>query len=578
MTFLACATLLTSAVLVTSCNNKDQNEPQQQAEVVKTEFAISLPDKVSGGPNKMSAATVQTSSFLGMTDIILVPFTKTSAIASGDARLGTKNINLVGGVPAAGQAGTLGANSNAKVFSDVEVPRNTASFLFYAKSAQNTSNKFADGSLCADTDADGKTYAGDYSFKLDSIITPSDFNTLMTTGVGGQLMTLLTSIANASDGSQKWYEYTAVDDQAVYDKFQIFKTIHGLSSFEVARILTDVYQSLKPHRAEKLIYDAILDVIDAATTLVSVNNETGVVTMKTGYDQFPQSANLPEGSIDIVWDDADRFIQGAYSGMAAPTKYVYPVGLWYYANSTIKTSNSSQKSMYNDVNTWAQIVAAHNSDTKVTGNTRAIVLVDSVQYAVARLDTKIRLGAASLVDNSDLAEGLATNVNCMVNGGFPVKAILVGGQNHVRYDFTPAEAGAYTVYDTVIASAPQKAANDVYTTPNHTLVLESFANSNVQIAVEMENNTGVDFYGHNNQLIPKNGKFYVVATLDAAAATETGSKVFKQDFVTTAQLTLNSLRSAYNTIPDLRSPELEVGFAVSLTWQNGHDYNNIVIP
>ena len=85
-------------------------------------------------------------------------------------------------------------------------------------------------------------------------------------------------------------------------------------------------------------------------------------------------------------------------------------------------------------------------------------------------------------------------------------------------------------------------------------------------------NTGEDFFGYNDMLIPKGGKFYVVGQLDANAATETGKKVFKQDYKTTAKLTLNTLQKAYSTIPDLRTPELELGFAVDLTWESGHVY------
>ena len=49
-------------------------------------------------------------------------------------------------------------------------------------------------------------------------------------------------------------------------------------------------------------------------------------------------------------------------------------------------------------------------------------------------------------------------------------------------------------------------------------------------------------------------------------------KVFKQDFTTIAKLNLKDLKKAYNTIPDLRTPQLEIGFAVDLTWQDGHVY------
>ena len=121
------------------------------------------------------------------------------------------------------------------------------------------------------------------------------------------------------------------------------------------------------------------------------------------------------------------------------------------------------------------------------------------------------------------------------------------------------------------------AKNGVASTVNSTLVLETAASTDVMLAVEMINNSGKDFYGVGGQLIPNNGKFYVCAKLEASPATETGNKVFAQDYKTVANLNLISLKSAYNTIPDLRTPRLELGFSVDLTWQDGHVYDNIII-
>ena len=77
MTFIACAAMLTSAIALNSCKSEEpQGSFEGEAEVVKTEFAISLPGNVAGGPNKMKATTVQTTpaQFQGMTSIMLVPF------------------------------------------------------------------------------------------------------------------------------------------------------------------------------------------------------------------------------------------------------------------------------------------------------------------------------------------------------------------------------------------------------------------------------------------------------------------------------------------------------------------------
>ena len=50
-------------------------------------------------------------------------------------------------------------------------------------------------------------------------------------------------------------------------------------------------------------------------------------------------------------------------------------------------------------------------------------------------------------------------------------------------------------------------------------------------------------------------------------------RVFVQDFTTTANFTINSLKNAYVTIPDLRASKLQLGLSVDLTWQSGLTYN-----
>ena len=42
-----------------------------------------------------------------------------------------------------------------------------------------------------------------------------------------------------------------------------------------------------------------------------------------------------------------------------------------------------------------------------------------------------------------------------------------------------------------------------------------------------------------------------------------------QDYVTTANLTISSLKGAYNVIPDLRTTALELGISVDLLWTPG---------
>ena len=77
-------------------------------------------------------------------------------------------------------------------------------------------------------------------------------------------------------------------------------------------------------------------------------------------------------------------------------------------------------------------------------------------------------------------------------------------------------------------------------------------------------NTDIQAYFDNMDVISRVHQPYVIIT--------PGHMIFKQDYKTTAKLRLKNLKNAYNTIPDLRTPQLEIGFAVDLTWQAGHTY------
>ena len=577
LTFVACAAMLASTAILTGCQN-DNNDPQQEVPVVKTEFSIAMPNQLKGGPNKMPSATVQKNGmaqFNGMTGITLVPFAVQGDIdASSDTRLGSKNIQLA----ALAKSEVDGKTNQAKVYENVSIPLTTASFLFYAKSAlanDGVAGKFSAGSLIAKTSGAATDWENDaptnLTFDLEPIA-PSYVSSLGSTQTG-KLLTYLSNIACASDGESTpklWYEYTDVDDAAMKAMFDTYTDLRYLSSFGVERVLTDLYKSLMPLSSP--IATGVKNAINDAT--YATVDGSGNVTLVGALNDYPHEINLPDGAISIRWDGSThKFIEGLYPNMTLPQNFVYPAQLWYYVNSQIKTSNTSKKTMYdNTTNTWQNILDAHTDAISVNSLTRAVAIEDQIQYAVARFDVTVKLAATSMADNSLSAEGLAKAVD--VTAGFPVKAVFIGGQQEVKYDFTLNDPTSteYTIYDRTLANTwTATTAAPTSDQVNHTLVLEN-GTQNVRIAIELEN-TAADFYGYGNQLIPHGGKFYVCAELNAAAATQTSGHVFKQDYTTTANLTLQNLTKAYSTLPDLRTPQLELGFSVDLTWQSGHTYN-----
>ena len=90
------------------------------------------------------------------------------------------------------------------------------------------------------------------------------------------------------------------------------------------------------------------------------------------------------------------------------------------------------------------------------------------------------------------------------------------------------------------------------------------------IALEVLND-GPQFYGLDGNLVPEGGTFYLVGKLTYKKDNSKSEvvRVFQQDYNTTANLSINSLAKAYNTVPDLINPRLELALAVDIDWKAG---------
>lgn len=601
ITFMACAALLTSMIALNSCKSDEPggNPNLNDGDVVKTEFVINLPE-ASNGPLKMPGTTVpENGVFKGMKNIAIIPFAAPGEISSTDVRLGNGRLAGIGDIPAAGD-GTL-TNKGAKLYSDISIPLTTSSFLVYAEATNAAADggtddaKHQNGVLVVTDTAMNATHTpADIHFDLQKVLGATTLDALYTDAKAAGLLALLNAVANASDGTKAWKAYTSGDDAGMVAIWETYKTMHALSSFEVERVLKDLYTAVEPLKgatpATKVstlaaaIQTAIETGVDVTRDGENKVTAFALKTTPTDLTGYPQNHNLPQGSIRIKYS-TDAFVacvEGDYgsSTQTNPTLFVYPTSLWYYANSTIKTANKSMASYYVDGKYWKEILAAYTTEDKpavVSTETRSVAIVDSIQYAVGRLDVSVKLDAGTLKDKAE--QDITADA-----AGFPVTAVFIGNQRQVKFDFTPTDAASptlYTIYDNALTGI--NADTEDFSTVNSTLVLETPAttaaadatddNADVQIAIELTNNAA-DFIGANGQLIPKNGKFYLVAKLKASAATEdnAGKRVFRQDVRTIAKFTIKNLKNAYNEIPDLRTPKLELGMSVDLSWKAGHTY------
>ena len=612
-------------VALTSCSSDDPDNggtnPNISQDAVKTSFTLSVGLPGGGSANakaapgtRMTDAVTQAQStpiFRGMDNMTLIPFAVTgdNAVAASATRLGNSNVNLPNAVVNSLTNDQLTTTGNAKVYTDVSVPLTTNAFLFYGKAiddvagtdASTVENKFKYGTLVKAGLDDGKN--------ADIKFTPSPIAATPKMDKGNDIATYLTNIANAKTTDDKAWSAVSADAQgqgkALHDLYAAFIKLSAGSSNSIQQAVQDLYASmLSLERSQTTENKAIVTAVKSAITdskYATVESDGKTLKFTDAISGYPEDNNLPDGAATVKWETGKFTAQSnsAYTSDAVNVgpmaNYVYPANLWYRANTRIKTSDQALSDQYVNGTGWDVILAKYNEDNGVVkSSTRSIALKDQIQYAVARLDTKVTTDA-TLYDHNHAAVSVPT-------GGFPVTGILVGGQRQVDWEFHPVsatDATQYTIYDKDINKGGTDGTTAMTTATsfyNHTLCLESASKQHVYMVVELENNSGNEFHGYNNEVIPDGSKFYMVAELNPEATsgvtqptTTTGStfdktKVFQQDFTTVANLKIltnngttsgptttydKGLGAAYNVIPDLRTPALSIGLSVDLTWQSG---------
>jgi hypothetical protein len=244
-----------------------------------------------------------------------------------------------------------------------------------------------------------------------------------------------------------------------------------------------------------------------------------------------------------------------------PTDYCYPAALWYYVSTPVRASNSIESVNYGDQTSWENVISniySSTNDEVVTG-TRSVALVDPVQYAVGRLETRIQMESGGTIYDG---EGKAVDFG----DGYTLKGLLLGGQNSVNYAFESTGNENFCIYDRVMSSSNLTFKPGVpTTTPNHTLALETKTNQKVFAALELINN-GQAFKGADGT-IPAGGVFYMTVALDPTTASNysatTLNKIIMKDHVT--KLTVNIKKgSTYadrneDDVPDVYIIDPETG-------------------
>lgn len=337
------------------------------------------------------------------------------------------------------------------------------------------------------------------------------------------------------------------------------------------------------------------------------------------YKNFPTYYNLPEGSVQLTYTDTGfSYSNNTQIGTTTDLKFdaskvYYPSALTYFVSTPARatTKELGNTEWKTTVNEWDGAWDSSNGEYKdwtmvVNSTSRTVALQYNVNYGVACLKTSVRCkeNVTALEDNAQKFKTAETGSNNMItipSGGFLVKGILIGGQpSKVDWDFINTSNHDAVIYDNIAkanATGSDEAyigakSSEQYSTANYTLVFDNYsngANSNneedVYVALEVENNSGQEFYGVDGK-VGIGQKFYLVAQLKPNDSTASGSivwpedgkadfpakkitRVFIQDHITEAKFTINSLKYAYVTIPDLRATKMQLGLSVDLSWKNG---------
>ncbi len=601
------AIALVGAVGFTACSSDDDltapQNPTFDGESVKTQFAINIP-YAGGKDTRMSDEIVQGQTspvFRGMTNIRLVPFDleTTPTDASKPVETGTTltyNGITLGDIAAATDYGVttgLTQTGNAHVYKDVDIRVGVNAFLLYGEAKETSADNKVNGALNPSYEVsnivEGES-VDKITFSLQPIVDQVD------PAPGNALVVMLNDIASAkgTTGSKTdWYKTDSGTDLNNY--FKSFITLKAGSANSIRLALQDLYTAMSSPAVDDI--DGLkAEIIKKITQYFDASGSDGNYTLTYNstssvkdYKEYPSDKNLPDGAVQVEWTDGTSGAIGSFSykttgiyypgstsdpnlNMAALTDYTYPASLYYWTNSSIKTSESEQSTNYGTKD-WSTILASYYTDKReVVPATQSIALEQTINYGVARLDINAAFASTPIQDKDNEYVTLPTE-------GFQLVGVLVGGQKQVGWDFaTNASAAEQTIYDAAVKTSTY--VNRTSALKNRTLVLETYgkaaastSSEKVQFALEFVNNGNEAFTGIDG-IVPVGGKFYLVGQLETDASHD---KVFEQDHYTTATVTINSLKNAYNCIPDLRSPKLELGVSVDLTWIEGLSDDVIIL-
>ena len=584
----------------------------------------------------VTQAAADEASFRGIKEIYALPFRATRAVSGTDRRIGPNLLLPQRGIPGSfgesaqeGDFAGLVRSNNAHLYKNVYMRRGTASMLVYGEAIDESVSVAVDSvdfkrrnGVLRSRGLQDAEYAAGVTFTLEPYITSAnsaEFQNAIT-GIQAYLNDIasaqvsLTGYTSRSRTQTTWtYRWRTAEDysnHAALSNAFSFLTADGLAfsggSDGIGQMLTTLYNNLYALAYSEdesdtyyqtyygyysyyssgdyyYVYELAREIrsrIDNSTYVTLTGTGTSVtVALKDEYADFPARFGVPSGSVAFQWNGT-AFAQrtpATGSAMAPVDAYCYPPSLWYWTNSTLKTTdNESVVQEYRSIHaTWADIFGLYTYSSSVIPGAVSAALKEPLQYGVAMLEVNLR-NAVSPGGTQFLLDSKGNTVDVR-NDNYPLTGIVVGEQKNQEYDFTPLMEGMSSyVYDSDVmdGSTPRAyiagASAGLTFKPVYTLLVQTEDAQDVHLALEFRNDSGAAFYGVNGCQIAPGAHFYLLATLKYASASNTTGAplpaVFVHDHTTKVTLGINSLAKAYNTIPELRDPQLEIGVVAQIEW------------
>ena len=540
--FLAFCFLLLTA----GCIDDELQQNQNDDVVADLAFAVTRSSKPS---TRMTSAVVQDAGqpYRGITIRQIVPFAVTGKITVNDL---PKRFFIV-------SDGEKPVNDRPYYYyNDCSIMRGVNAFLSYGRATQASTDKHINGCLVETFPAGMEPK--DIRFSLESI-----YSTIHPNAEG--LADYMTKIAKAEGNGISWKNAPDATMRLMYVNF-----VYQIGASSSGEILPGSATDIKAYtQALKNNLNALtLTNADDIAIRTAIINKIETEYNNT-WDNFPASIGLPDGAIVIRWNGEEFVPQLTYTSFAdinGIDRFAYPAELYYYGNSRIKTSNiDNRRGAYTD-REWSDVLADYEYDNaSVNGNTQAVAIKDPLQYGVAHLQIVLKMTGTSELED---ARGINVPVGDTNSPNFPLTGIIVGGQLPVGFDFSPntsypvySEGDVKFIYDNQLPTLYLSSSADA-TEVTNTLVLQSYDHQKVPVLLEFINNSGVDFKGQDG-IVYQGTKFYLAGEVDPADGTggDTSAvgRVFTQDHTTTLNMKVTSLAKAYNVVPNLLAPRLELG-------------------